>query len=508
MNSWISPLLQKNVPRGTGLPSILVLSPTKESVGNIVTQVHTHRDRSAAVVSAVGGSEKLTNISELRSGCDYLVGTPGRVLWLARERHAILASISALVLDEANLLLSSDLVIELLRDYIPAKSQRVLCSSEDLDSWYDDVLRDFVIRPGCTLEKFVVEPSPLTGVISNTQIRHYYAKVSSGEDLKQIRHIVENHKGLGKHTKAIVIPRSSAEVFLFYASPLFTGSVFVSADMSTSVKAQELTKFRQSKVGILVAFCPLTADDMRGVDLIIHCGVPKTVATYFASLPSGDHRPLKSVVLLKSKEIDEFKKRILCKSNTGLHFATMPLPTADDLSLAFANQFLQSVKNKSVGHVEPSPRLISLAETLLKLHGVDLFAGLLDMTERRGSVFSETSLLSGAPGYTPVLLFDPFMKKLKTHDTCQKLVRNCIRRVSKDASFTLGRIVLSEKGFIVDVPTDRVNDLVKSRHLRNIKAIVVTELPRLVDNTKLFVMRQVVKDRTLLLNRKTRSKIS
>jgi hypothetical protein len=501
-------MLQKNIPRGTGLPSILVLSPTKESVGNIVTHVHTHRDRSAAVVSAVGGSEKLTNISELRNGCDYLIGTPGRVLWLARERHAIIGSLSVLVLDEANLLLSSDLVVELLRDYIPAKAQRVLCSSEELDSWYDDVLRDIVIRPGCTMEKFVIDPFPLTGVIPNAQIRHYYAKVSSGEELKQIRHIVDTHKGYGKPCKAVIIPRSSAEVFLFHASPLFTGSVFVSADMSASVKAQELTKFRQSKVGVLVAYCPLAADDMRGAELVINCGVPKTVASYFASLPSGEHRPLKSVVLLKSREIDEFKKKILSKSNTGLHFTTMPLPTADDLSLAFANRFIQSVKNKDLGHVEPPPRLISLAETLLKLHGVDLFAGLLDMTERRGSVFSETSLLSGAPGYTPVLLFDPFMKKLKTHDTCQKLVRNCIRRVSKDASFTLGRIVLSEKGFVVDVPTDRVNDLVKSRHLRNIKAILVTELPRLVDNTKLFVMRRVVKDRTLLLNRKARSKIS
>jgi hypothetical protein len=74
------------------------------------------------------------------------------------------------------------------------------------------------------------------------------------------------------------------------------------------------------------------------------------------------------------------------------------------------------------------------------------------------------------------------------------------RQGQKSTPVTLGRIALSEKGFVVDVPTEYVSALLNSRRLksRNIQAIHIKELPRIVDRDKSFVIKQFVSDKQFL----------
>ena len=93
--------------KGKGSISVLVVAPTRE----LAMQTHTNL---AAVSSAVpdlksiciyGGVSKDDQKKLLRAGPRIVVGTPGRLLDLAREGALILSSVSWLVLDEADRML-------------------------------------------------------------------------------------------------------------------------------------------------------------------------------------------------------------------------------------------------------------------------------------------------------------------------------------------------------------------------------------------------------------------
>ncbi len=60
-------------------------------------QLHTYQ--------VFGGVSINPQISNLRSGCDVLVATPGRLLDLAQQRCVDLSKIQVLVLDEADRML-------------------------------------------------------------------------------------------------------------------------------------------------------------------------------------------------------------------------------------------------------------------------------------------------------------------------------------------------------------------------------------------------------------------
>jgi ATP-dependent RNA helicase RhlE len=76
-------------------------------------------------------------ISGLRSGCDILVATPGRLLDLAQQRAVDLSGVSVLVLDEADRMLDMGFIHDIKRiiKLLPSKRQNLLFSatySEDI----------------------------------------------------------------------------------------------------------------------------------------------------------------------------------------------------------------------------------------------------------------------------------------------------------------------------------------------------------------------------------------
>jgi ATP-dependent RNA helicase RhlE len=117
--------------RGNG-PRALVLVPTRELANQVSESVslygrHTEL-RAAAVFGGVGLQPQIT---ALRRGVDLLIATPGRLLDLVGQRHANLAGIEILVLDEADRMLDMGFVHDLKRilAMLPKARQNLLFSA-------------------------------------------------------------------------------------------------------------------------------------------------------------------------------------------------------------------------------------------------------------------------------------------------------------------------------------------------------------------------------------------
>ena len=492
--SYIRPLIESYPPTKTGNPRVLVMVPTKESADQVGSLFHQHRDKAAMVVSAVGGSDKQVNIDQLRRGCDYLIGTPGRLNWLLGQNKLPSSSLGAIVLDHADLLLTSEMALNVLKSAVPANAQRIICV-EDLDDWLQDTLKG-VTRHGHSLE--IVEDSQprlwTTKQQSFTSVQHSFAKVSSTDESRQLRFLIDawirETKG-----KTIVFARSKGDLSVMADDPLFADWIPLSADMSPSVQAQQVEKFVKTKQAVLLC----TSHALEGVDsghvgLVVSLGCPVGVDEYVGRVerikPVRDSS--KVITLLRKGEFDLFNK---WRGSSGFSFKPNPVMSSDDLSVSFADTLVGHLRN-GTGVDLPPGELVQSASVLAKMHGDTMVAGLLSMVEARKSVLTKTSPLSGQVGYSPVLLFDPFMKKVRNYDAAAKLVMGCIGTV-ESKSAKLGRIALSSKGFIVDVPKDVVQAVVGSRKLkqRNVKAIYLSVLPPLVQNDRLFALKQSVKDR-------------
>jgi len=83
------------------------------------------------VLAIYGGVPYEKQIASLRSGVDIVVGTPGRLLDLAEQRHLVLGKVSGLVLDEADKMLDLGFLpdIERILRMVPDSRQTMLFSA-------------------------------------------------------------------------------------------------------------------------------------------------------------------------------------------------------------------------------------------------------------------------------------------------------------------------------------------------------------------------------------------
>ncbi|QYJ72847.1 DEAD/DEAH box helicase [Shewanella sp. FJAT-51649] len=133
------PLLQrlfetKTAEKSAGQVRCLVLVPTRElaqQVADSFLSYASHFNGQLKIVAAFGGVSVNLQMQSLRAGADVLVATPGRLLDLLASNALKLNRVSALVLDEADRMLSLGFTDELnqVLEALPAKKQTLLYSA-------------------------------------------------------------------------------------------------------------------------------------------------------------------------------------------------------------------------------------------------------------------------------------------------------------------------------------------------------------------------------------------
>src|SRR5580698_3864268 len=132
---FVLPILQRlaaAVAPGDRAPRALILAPTRELAAQVAQSVRDYGKYVPLRVTQVFGGVSINpQISVLRSGCDILVATPGRLLDLAQQRAADLSKIDVLVLDEADRMLDMGFIHDIRRiiKLLPAKRQNLLFSA-------------------------------------------------------------------------------------------------------------------------------------------------------------------------------------------------------------------------------------------------------------------------------------------------------------------------------------------------------------------------------------------
>lgn len=111
---------------------VLVLTPTRElaaQVGNSFKTYGRYLNLSHALV--FGGVHQTPQVRSLSRGADVLVATPGRLLDLMEQRHAMLSSVEVFVLDEADRMLDMGFMpaIKQIIAALPKKRQTLLFSA-------------------------------------------------------------------------------------------------------------------------------------------------------------------------------------------------------------------------------------------------------------------------------------------------------------------------------------------------------------------------------------------
>ncbi|MED7929831.1 DEAD/DEAH box helicase [Nonomuraea sp. LP-02] len=120
------PRKNRKKPRG------LVVVPTRELATQVSEDLVTAAGKlGSRVLTVYGGRAYEPQVEALKAGVDVVVGTPGRLLDLVKQKHLDLSQVTSLVLDEADRMLDLGFLpdVERIFKLVPAERQTMLFSA-------------------------------------------------------------------------------------------------------------------------------------------------------------------------------------------------------------------------------------------------------------------------------------------------------------------------------------------------------------------------------------------
>jgi superfamily II DNA/RNA helicase len=260
---------------GDGLPQALVVVPTRELGLQVAKDLATAgRTRGVRVLPIYGGVAYEPQTEALRAGVEILVGTPGRLLDLAKQKQLRLDRIRALVLDEADRMLDLGFLddVEKILAMLPDKRQTMLFSATMPDPIVT-LARRFLRQPvtihaGHTSE---TGPSPLT--------RQLVYRTHSLNKIEIVARVLQAEgRGL-----TMIFTRTKRAADRVAEDLDFRGFAVaaVHGDLGQGARERALRAFRSGKIDILVATDVAARGlDVSGVTHVINYDCPEDQDTY------------------------------------------------------------------------------------------------------------------------------------------------------------------------------------------------------------------------------------
>jgi ATP-dependent RNA helicase RhlE len=167
----------------------LVLLPTRELAMQVHEQYEQLRDKKmpkAALV--IGGVSEKAQIQSLRSGCEFVIATPGRLQDFITRKFADLRHVKILVLDEADRMLDMGFLpaIRRILQILPQRRQ-TLCYSATMEQSVASLVNDYTREPVRIALGSVLKPA------ESVQLEAY--EVRPSEKLDVLRQLLYEEKG-------------------------------------------------------------------------------------------------------------------------------------------------------------------------------------------------------------------------------------------------------------------------------------------------------------------------
>jgi ATP-dependent RNA helicase RhlE len=239
---------------------VLVLTPTRELAAQIAQSAKdygAHKNLRTQVI--FGGVGEQPQINGLRSGCDILVATPGRLLDLANRRFADLSQVEHFVLDEADRMLDMGFIHDIRRvvQMLPAERQNLLFSAT-----YTDDIRTLAAR--LLRNPVHIEVTPRNSTVS--KVEQHAFRVPKDHKRHLLVHLFEQGAAdEGPWTQALVFTRTKHGANRLAQQLANAGirSAAIHGNKSQAARVKALADFKAGKVTALVA----TEVASRGLDI-------------------------------------------------------------------------------------------------------------------------------------------------------------------------------------------------------------------------------------------------
>ncbi|WP_236795851.1 DEAD/DEAH box helicase [Amycolatopsis sp. GM8] len=269
------PLLQRIVTPGDGTPQALVVVPTRElclQVTHDLTDAGKHLG--IRTLAIYGGRPYEQQIDALRKGVDLVIGTPGRLLDLAEQRHLVLGKVRALVLDEADEMLDLGFLpdIERILTMVPEERQTMLFSAT-MPGPIITLARTFLHRP-----THIRAEENDAGAVHERTTQYVYRAHSLDKPELIARILQARERGL---TMVFTRTKRTAQKVADDLAERGFAAAAVHGDLGQGAREQALRAFRSGKIDVLVA----TDVAARGIDVddvthVINYQTPEDEKTY------------------------------------------------------------------------------------------------------------------------------------------------------------------------------------------------------------------------------------
>jgi ATP-dependent RNA helicase RhlE len=255
--AFVLPILQRltESQQSGRTPRALVLTPTRELAAQVAESARDYGKyvslRTAVVFGGVGIGPQ---IHALRTGCDLLIATPGRLLDLAEQRAVDLRGVECFVLDEADRMLDMGFIhaIRRILKLLPAQRQNLMFSAT-----YSEEIRELAKR--FVRDPVTVEVAPRNATADRVEQTVY--RVSKDHKRHLLAHLIDS----GNWHQVLVFTRTKHGANRLAQQLEANGirSAAIHGNKSQGARVRALADFKDNKVVALVA----TEVAARGLDI-------------------------------------------------------------------------------------------------------------------------------------------------------------------------------------------------------------------------------------------------
>ena len=262
--------------KSAGKPQALAVAPTRELAVQVSGDLeHAGKARGVRVLTIYGGRAFEPQIAALQRGVEIVVGTPGRLIDLAKQGHLDLSYVKSVVLDEADEMLDLGFLpdIEKLLALTPASRQTMLFSAT---------------MPGAIValaRRYMTQPTHIRAMGEEQDghtvkaVEQFVYRAHAMDKVEMLARMLQA-RGRGLTLIFSRTKRTAAKVADDLAERGFAAAA-IHGDLGQGAREQALRAFRNGKIDVLVA----TDVAARGIDVdnvthVINYQCPEDDKTY------------------------------------------------------------------------------------------------------------------------------------------------------------------------------------------------------------------------------------
>lgn len=363
----------------------LIVAPTRE-LALQVREVIASISPEAVPVALIGGVDIQTQIKQLKNDQRIVVGTPGRVLDLVRQRALRLNECRFFVLDEADEILSMGFLedVRAILSRLPDKRQGMFVSAT-ITPRVEMLAHSFLSKPArITIGDYTSEGPPIT---------HYFCEV--GADLMAKPLLLCDLVESFRPRSAIIFCNTKSDTQLVEALLRRRGfdARRINSDLTQSQRNRIMKSIREEELRLLVATdIAARGLDIEQIDLVINYNIHEQPEVYIhrTGRTGRAGREGKAISLVGPRDIGSF--HFLTKV-LDVTFTKLPAPSDEELTDARLLHLYQILRQTEVdvgqrdhivstkllrelGNIEDPPE--ELVKTISKLcrHTIEHFIGL------------------------------------------------------------------------------------------------------------------------------------